>query len=375
LTFSVLVVVSGLPFCGCTGTGHNSPIGESGTAPLVSTQTAEATRPVADFAPQNSANSLATTAPVDPAATPYSPSDWSRSLDLPLVSSPRADSLVASVQGAFHAVADTLIPDATVIPAEDPVSLSSGPETVGADLHYQAAQLLETQGNLPGAIRHYHQALEVDGNNFKTLVSLGRLYDRLGDLANAEDYYQRAIHAHPNRATGYNDLGMCYARHGNLPAAQATLERAVAMQPDSARYRNNLASVLVDIGNTTAAFDHLAPVLGRARAHFNLGVLFYQRGHRESAYRHLQLAVQDDPSLEPARHLLAAMAQTGDTPTAIEPRNAPSTNDARRKPLIGDPGATRSASRPRPLRALPPTITPHGLPAVHGAPPAGRSLR
>ena len=213
---------------------------------------------------------------------------------------------------ALGSLGDAFRLEPKVLPAPDPISLASEPGAVGPEMHFHAARLYESQGNVREAIAQYRQVLAMAPQDYRTLVSLARLHDRQGDFPLAESLYRQATSVAADNPLAFNDLGLCYARHGMVQPAIAAIERAVALQPLNPLYRNNLATLLVDSHRTDEAFQHLSAAHGEAVAHYNLGVLLCRRQKRDSARQHLAAAVALDPSFAAARQLLETLQPPAD---------------------------------------------------------------
>ena len=220
---------------------------------------------------------------------------------------------LAGLLSATESISNALTIEPRVIPAKDPTSLAVQPANVGADLHFHAALVYESQQNIPGAISHFQQALDTSPHDPKILVGFGHLFDRQGDLHRAEGLYQLALETNPDNCAALNALGICYAKQGNLDAALAHLHRATQLQPQNARYKNNMANVLTDAGRTDEAYAQLVSVHGEAGAHYNLGYLLLQQGKQDEARRELGLALRANPYLEQAHQMLSS----------LEPNSAP----------------------------------------------------
>ena len=205
----------------------------------------------------------------------------------------------ASVSGMFAAKPQSE-PDATRLDAPS--------KKVGPEVHVAAARMMENQSNFKGAEEQYQKALKTSPNDMNTLLGLGRLYDRQGNSAEAMKFYERAVKAHGKNAVVHNDLGLCYARQKQLDKSVQCLSKAVELQPENARYRNNLATVLVEAGRPGEALAHLSRTNSEAVAHYNVGFLLHKRGQQGEAVQHLQHAISLDPSLTPAREMLASWA-------------------------------------------------------------------
>jgi Tfp pilus assembly protein PilF len=253
-------------------------------------------------------------------------------------------------------VKSALTPQPTVIPADDPIRLSTPTTGVGPDLHYQAACLYEGQGNATAAARHYQKALEVQPDDIRSIISYARLCDRQRDFQRADTLYRRALELQPDNTTALNDAGMCYARFGQLQTSVPLLERAVHNQPDNKLYRNNLATVLVEADRVDEAYQHLCAAHGEAVAHYNLGYLLSRKNATERARHHLARALEIDPTLVPAQALLARLDRQFDAISRGDrPRTVPPVRPQPGSSQFGSrPPSLRNAARPTSLRTLPP---------------------
>lgn len=191
--------------------------------------------------------------------------------------------------------------------AADPLRLDQPAKKLGPEVHVGAAQLLEVQNKWAEAEEHYQKALKLAPNDLNALVGLARMHDRQGHTRQAVEIYQRALKAHPASGLALNDLGLCYARQRQFDSALAALGRAVEVNPENPKYRNNLALVLVETGRIDEAVQKLAAGSTPAVAHYNVGFMLQQKGLPDQATQHFQQALAIDPSLTPARDMLAQL--------------------------------------------------------------------
>lgn len=272
---------------------------------------------------------------------------------------------LAGLRSASASIEKALTIEPRVISAVDATSLAGPPTNVGADLHYEAAKVYESQNNISGAISHYQKALEISPRDPLILVSLGRLYDGQGDLQRAEGLYLQAQQAAPTNCAVLNALGVCCAKQGDLDNALAYLYKASRLQPQNARYKNNMANVLCDAGRVDEAYAQLLFVHGEAGAHYNLGFMLFHHGRRDEAQRELKLALRANPYMEQAQRLLNAIqpSSSPDRPASLQtevPRqytvspayDSEGTKPGERWPQLEGPSLNRS-SRDAPYN-LPP---------------------
>lgn len=191
----------------------------------------------------------------------------------------------------------------TVEPADsnDPVSLNSKPAHPSPEFYVSVARVQEQAGNVQGAIDQCRHALAIDPTNLTALLALARLYDRQGELQDATTWYRETTRRHPREPAAFNDLGLCYARQQRYDESIDSLKKAVSLQPDKALYRNNLATVLVETGRTDEALAALAPVHGKAIAHYNIGFLLNKRGKKDAALAQFRMAAAEDRNFDAAR--------------------------------------------------------------------------
>lgn len=214
------------------------------------------------------------------------------------------ESVGGTLKKAASGVVQKMRPRPRVIPASDPVSLSSKPVKISEGVFYAAGRLAEHNGDTAEAIKQYEKALGVSPTHLPTLISLARLYDRQNRFDDAVANYQKAIKTDPTNATAHNDLGLCFSRHGDLKQSLAELQRAVRIDPKSKLYRNNLATVLVEMGNSDEAWRQLSQVHVPAIAHYNMGYLLNGLDRKDEARHHFALAVRADESLAIAKTML-----------------------------------------------------------------------
>jgi tetratricopeptide (TPR) repeat protein len=216
----------------------------------------------------------------------------------------------------------------------DPLRLDQPSKKPGPEIHVGAAQLMENQGKFAEAEAHYQKALQLAPNDLNALVGLARLQDRQGHSQQALQIYQRAYKAHPQSGLVLNDVALCHARQRQFDLAMAAINRACELSPDNPKYRNNQATILVECGHVDEAVQKLSVGSSLAVAHYNVGYLLQQKGQTGDATRHLQQALAIDPSLGPAREMLAQL--TGAAPAEqqpqVDPRTAPPRYETARAP-------------------------------------------
>ncbi len=202
------------------------------------------------------------------------------------------------------------------VDADDPTSLSNMPSNLGPEIWVTNGQVFEAKGNFAKAMDNYTKALELDPKNEPALLSTARLYARQGQYPQAIEFFNKAIAVNP-AADSYNELGLAYKQLGRLDQAAQAVRSAIAADPQNTRYRNNLAAILVQGGRSDEAVAELSKVFPAAVANYNVAFLHYSNQNLAGAQQHLQIALQIDPNLKPARELMDTIANNPTTQTAI----------------------------------------------------------
>ena len=203
----------------------------------------------------------------------------------------------------------------------DPISLSNMPDEINSNVYLSAARMMENSGNFEGAERQYESCLEKFPKSRIGLISYARLLHRTDRLEESLIIYEMADKDYPKDAVICNDMGLCLARLGRKDEAMAKFHQATLSAPEDPRYRNNLAMVLVDAGRADEALSQFVYAHGKAKGHFNLGVLLYRKGDHQGAADNFQAALQQDSSLTQAADMLQRI--NGDRYAEQGPKVAP----------------------------------------------------
>ncbi len=157
------------------------------------------------------------------------------------------------------------------------------------------------------ARRAYQQALEIDPGNLTASRKLAHLYMTMGDHERAAATLQRGLQKSPNEPSLHSDLGMCQARQKDWNHAVASLNRAVELDPENRQYLNTLGHCLARAGRVDESLVCFRRTVSEAQAQYNVARMLHHTKQTEQARQHLQLALQADPELEPAKEMLAQL--------------------------------------------------------------------
>lgn len=168
------------------------------------------------------------------------------------------------------------------------------------------AQVLETQGDLAGAIEVLENVTQAYPTSFVAEQVLGDFLRRASDHQGAIDAYTRAFALHeavglPANWTGYFARAVAYERTGQWPEAEADFRTALELEPNQPSVLNYLGYSLVERGeNLDEALDMIEQaVAGEPDSGFivdSLGWALFRLGRYHIALPHLERAVSLNPS-------------------------------------------------------------------------------
>jgi tetratricopeptide (TPR) repeat protein len=184
---------------------------------------------------------------------------------------------------------------------------SSDDPPIGADTYFAAGQLMESQGDLNGAVKQYEQALKLNPNHKSALFRLGLVYTALKKYPDAIAVWQRYLKATNNSPAAYNNLALCYEQADRLTEAEQTFKAGIARDPDERTTRINYGLMLARHGRMQEATDQLATALTPAEVQYNLGSVLEEQGKVDAAKACYRKALELDPNLRDAKTRLAAL--------------------------------------------------------------------
>ncbi len=222
--------------------------------------------------------------------------------------------------------------------------------------------LMRLQNNTPDlALVALRSAVEKNADFPLGHFSLGQAYEISRREADAVASYQEVIRLSPNHAAAHYQLARIELHKGNADEARRLAETAVAVGEEHLAARLLLAQLMLQSSENGAASRHAATVLELASpgrnddllvgAHIVQARVASERGDRDQARRHFELALQISPTNTEAREGLDSLASTArsapapaqrPTPVAarVEPRQP-----ARKAPEPAKP-APKPAARP-----------------------------
>lgn len=217
------------------------------------------------------------------------------------------------VKSGFNKFTKKVLPEKEEPQKIDELSLSRKADP-SPELHAALGQSCEQKGQTQNAILEYEKALDLDPNHKDALLQYAQFSDRINQTQKAEVLYHKAIQAHPRDAQVFNHQGLFFVRHQRYAEAAEAFSTAVALEPIQESYRGNLAVVLVDLGRYSEAYKQLRAVQSPDTAYYNLGYLLQERGKKELAIKHFQVALNKNPNHKEARIWMEHLQSQQDRP-------------------------------------------------------------
>jgi len=172
------------------------------------------------------------------------------------------------------------------------------------------------QGNLPGALEFFRQAVALDPHNAQYQTNLGATCDALGDLDQAEACFRRALSLDPHMPAAHYNLANILRNGGRLDEAEAGYRRALRENPHFVSALINLSTLLSEQGQTDEAVQCLERALSiKANAPQvlnNLGILYRDLGRTADAETCYRRAIGTAPNFAEAHSNLAALLKEHD---------------------------------------------------------------
>lgn len=166
----------------------------------------------------------------------------------------------------------------------------------------------ETQFKIRDQARKlYQEAIKLDPDFAEAHRGLARVYVDMGDFQRAQDTLRKAQAKFPKHSVFWYEQAQLHNRRKEFPEAIAALKHALEMDPENRMYITTLGMTLARNGQTDLAVQTLSRSMGAASAHYNVARMLIHLNRTADAHHHLRVAVQQNPNLEAARHMLNQM--------------------------------------------------------------------
>ena len=190
--------------------------------------------------------------------------------------------------------------------------------------HNNLAGILEEDGQLDQAIRHYRRALLLQPGSAQIHLNLADAHQARGEFEAAVRHYRQTLKAAPDQVEAHLNLGNLLLGQKAVEEAIGHYRQALKAAPDLALAHSNLGAALAARGQDGQAIDHYRRALelkpGFAEAHNNLGRVLAAQGQFEAAIGHYRRALKLKPDYGKARNNLAlALRAMGHSGAAAHP--------------------------------------------------------
>jgi serine/threonine-protein kinase len=182
------------------------------------------------------------------------------------------------------------------------VAAALRPQSPGT--HVNLGKALHEKGDLDGAARCFHRALDLDPDFAMAHNNLGVVLRARGEVDAAIRCYHKALDLDPTLALAHNNLGAALREKGDVEGALRCYHKALDLNPKLALAHYNVGSTLQAKGDLVGAIRCLQRAIELdpeyAQAHTNLGIALKDRGDIDGALRCFQRALDIDPKLAEA---------------------------------------------------------------------------
>ena len=125
----------------------------------------------------------------------------------------------------------------------------------------ETALVLDSEGDLHGALATYRAALMSEGPDAETCFQIAGVLYRLGDLAGARERYYMALEIDEEYVEARANLGCLFVELGDTELAISAFQGAIAYHPDYADVHYHLGTLLWKYDRKEEALKHLRTFL------------------------------------------------------------------------------------------------------------------
>jgi tetratricopeptide (TPR) repeat protein len=158
------------------------------------------------------------------------------------------------------------------------------------------------------ALGEYDASSQLNPSLATPHVEAAKVLSATNDYPAAVARVNKALALDPRSSYAHYTLGVIHQRAGRWQEAASAFSTAVALNPVDPRAHANLAAALMRLGDLAGAAVHFERMVALrhqvAPAQFNLGVIAARRGDAKEAARRYRLALDADPTFQPARQAL-----------------------------------------------------------------------
>lgn len=173
-----------------------------------------------------------------------------------------------------------------------------------ADIYCNLGSIYMDMHKYDTAMQYFAQSIQIDSNNFMSYQNIGVIYADKGDFKTALQYYDKAMRVYPNDEKLYKNIALANMGLKQYDKALNDYNILIRLSPDNALYyfyrgvdeyfMNNMNDAIIDFERTITmpelATNHGANL--RARAAYNLSVIYKDKGDNDKASYYMQQAKQ-----------------------------------------------------------------------------------
>jgi tetratricopeptide (TPR) repeat protein len=172
--------------------------------------------------------------------------------------------------------------------------------------HYLLATYYQERGKHKEALEEFRKVVRIDSECVIAYNGMGISYDNLGNYKKAVECYEKAILINPKLDYVYNNLGYSYVLQENFEKAIETFKKALTTSGSNKRIHNNLGFAYMMTEKYDLAMAEFELGGDKARALYNTGRAYYNKGMFSKAMDYYNQALAINPDLAVARKGLEA---------------------------------------------------------------------
>jgi tetratricopeptide (TPR) repeat protein len=139
--------------------------------------------------------------------------------------------------------------------------------------------------------QNLHNLYEKNPNDAHVNLFYGKLYGATHDAEKALPYYQKAIAINTNLAEAHFDLGVLYEQKGKTAEAKEEYEQAVSLRA-MPKYQDNLAHMYFKQGDYNRAMETYGKISNYPQSALELAKIYWIRGEPQQAESYQRQALQ-----------------------------------------------------------------------------------
>lgn len=162
--------------------------------------------------------------------------------------------------------------------------------------------------------KHFARALEIDPENPKAHLAMGKAWFMAGEWSRAHHYLVRTIELDSTTDEAYFHLGLILRNQNKLQNAEVMLLKALKFQPNNANVLNNLGVIRLEQGRYSEAIKSIKKALDiypeHINARYNLGMSLWASGNSKAAVAQYRQVLEMKPDWSVAANSLAWILAT-----------------------------------------------------------------